>query len=1091
MRPRFLPLALALAAALAAASARGAESVGVRAGAHDGFGRMVFDWTAPVKYEAKADGGRLVVSFARPFQADYAEVARHLGDYVGPPAPAADGRSVGFPLLRPVEVRAALIDGKVAVDLRDAKPAKPAKPSESVGLRVGAHDGYSRLVFDWRRDTPYAVDAKDGRATVTFSRPAAIDGAAVERRRPAHVEGFAARVEGDKTIVELTLAPGARLRHFRDGPRVAIDVLAPAKQPEPAKPQAKAEAKPEAKTEPEKAEPAKAETTAPKPQPAKEAKAAASPPDPKAPRIGVAPDGRSLRLDFAWPQPTPAAIFTRAGRLWLVFGARAELDLRALKAADGVLEAEQLRHPNVTALRLQLREGLAPAARRDGGVWTVRLGPQTAPASAVTATPEPAAAPKPRVFISANEPGAPVELADPEVGDRLIVVPTLAGGQGAPGARDFVTFGLLPSAQGVALRPRVEGLQVIALKDGVAVSAPGGMALSAPSPVAAQAAALSTGKPTAAAAQPRLSTTLSAAPAESSRHAALEPPLMDLPAWSRAGRNFVEERQTLQRDAATAPKAKRNAARFELAKFLFANDLATEALAQLSMILKTDPNVAREPIFRAVRGAALLLAGRPAEAAEELAHAELDRYGDVALWRGAALAAEGRLEEANRQFGAAFESLAGLPESLRERLLLAWAKAAVEATDLQGADAALGLARELPQTPALTAQIALLSGRAAELRREPDVALEEYEAAAASAYRPVRGPAALARTELRLKRKLITPQGALEALEKLHFAWRGDSFEVTLMQHLAELRFMTEDYLGGLDVLRQAVTYFPKSPLAKPLGQRMAQVFGELFQDGKADALSPVNALALYYEFKELTPAGAPGDAMIQKLADRLVGVDLLDQASKLLDHQVSYRLKGEEQARVGARLAVIQLLDKQPQKALASLEKTKNAQLPPPLEAERRQLAARAYADLGQGAETLRLLEGDSSTAADLLRADLHWREQKWPEAARALRSLLASHESDEQALGELEQAQVVKLAVALYMGNDAAGVDALRQRFGARMAEGKHAESFKLLTSEIDPSKIEFRKLAGAIARVDELEAFMANYRTKLAQKTLSAIN
>jgi hypothetical protein len=57
--------------------------------------------------------------------------------------------------------------------------------------------------------------------------------------------------------------------------------------------------------------------------------------------------------------------------------------------------------------------------------------------------------------------------------------------------------------------------------------------------------------------------------------------------------------------------------------------------------------------------------------------------------------------------------------------------------------------------------------------------------------------------------------------------------------------------------------------------------------------------------------------------------------------------------------------------------------------------------------------------------------------------------------------------------------------------MAEGKHAESFSLLTSEIDPTKIEFRNLAGAIARVDELEAFMANYRTKLAQKSLSAIN
>jgi hypothetical protein len=567
--------------------------------------------------------------------------------------------------------------------------------------------------------------------------------------------------------------------------------------------------------------------------------------------------------------------------------------------------------------------------------------------------------------------------------------------------------------------------------------------------------------------------------------------MMDLAAWSRRGKDFVLERQALQRAVAQAPKAARNAARWELVKFLFANDLATEALAELELIQEGDPNASRDPTFRAVRGAALLLAGRPAEAAEELAHAELDRYADVALWRGAAFAAERRWDEADRQFAVAVAGFKSIPASLRERLLLAWAKAAVEAGRLESADLALNLVKELPTSPALEAQAALLTGRAAELRREPDIALEQYAAAAESEYRPVRGRAALALTELRLKRKEIGLDEALAELERLHFAWRGDEFEVTLMQRLADLRFAKQDYFGGLAVLRQAVTYFPKNPQAKALSQDMARVFSELFQDGKADALSPVNALALYYEFKELTPAGGAGDAMIQKLADRLVGVDLLEQAAKLLDHQVTYRLRGPDQARVGARLAVIQLLDKEPQKALESLEKTKVAKLDPPLEAERRQLAARAYADLGQGGEALRLLEGDGSVAADLLRADVHWREQKWPEAARALRSLLASHEGEQQPLSELQQAQVVKLAVALYMGNDAAGVDALRRRFGARMAGGKHAESFSLLTSEIDPSKIEFRNLAGAIARVDELEAFMANYRTKLAQKSLSAIN
>jgi len=1070
-------------AALLVAEARAAESVRVRAGAHEGFGRLVFDWPAPVKFEAKTEDGRLTVSFARPFEATYADAQRHLHAYLGPAEPAADGRSVSFPLLRPVAARAATIDGNPVVDLRDEKAGAQAKAAETVAVRSGAHDGYSRIVFDWRKDVPYKVDAKDGVAVLSFARAATIDGAALERSRPPHVEGFATRAEPGRTIAEVRLAPGARVRHFRDGPRIALDVLAPtpkAQETAAAKPaEAAAKAQPEARPPapvqappPVPATAAAAPAPAPtQPQPTAKAEAEAkSSPDPKAPRIAVAAEGRTTRLDFAWPQPTPAAVFARAGQLWLVFAERAELDLRPLKAAEGqIAAAEQIRHPRATTLRLKLREGAAVASvRRDGGVWAVRLGQSAPPTSAVAAIPEPEAAPKPRVLLAAAEPGSVVDVPDPEVGDRMLVAPTLAAGQGAPSAREFVAFTLLPSAQGVALQPRMEGLEVAVLKDAIAVSAPGGLALSTP--------------PT------------RAAPAEERAPlaASLNASLMDLASWSRRGKGgFTEERQALQRAISQAPKAARNAARWELAKFLFANDFSTEALAEMKLIQESDPNSGRDPVYRAVRGAALLLAGRPTEASAELGRSELDRYADVALWRGAALASDRRWDEANRQFGAATAGFGALPASLRDRLLLAWAKSAVESKDLQSADVALGMVRELPQTATLQAQTALLAGQAAELRREPDVALEQYQAAIDSGYRPVRGRAQLASVELRLKRKAVGLDEAIAELERLHFAWRGDDFELTLMQRLAELRFAKQDYAGGLELLRQAVTYFPKSPQAKALAQDMTRVFSELFQDGKADTLSPVNALALYYDFKELTPTGAPGDAMIQKLADRLVGVDLLDQAAKLLDHQVTYRLRGPDQGRVGARLAVIHLLDKQPQKALAALDKTRAAKLEPALEAERRQLSARAYADLGQGGEALRLLEGDATVAADLLRADVHWREQKWPEAARALRALLASHEAAEAPIGELEQAQVVKLAVALYMGNDGAGLEALRRRFAPRMAEGKHADSFKLLTAEIDPSKIEFRKLAGAIARIDELEAFMASYRTKLAQKSLSAIN
>ena len=57
--------------------------------------------------------------------------------------------------------------------------------------------------------------------------------------------------------------------------------------------------------------------------------------------------------------------------------------------------------------------------------------------------------------------------------------------------------------------------------------------------------------------------------------------------------------------------------------------------------------------------------------------------------------------------------------------------------------------------------------------------------------------------------------------------------------------------------------------------------FDSLFLAGKGDALPAIDALALFYDFRELTPIGRRGDEMIRRLADRLVSVDLLYQAER------------------------------------------------------------------------------------------------------------------------------------------------------------------------------------------------------------------
>ena len=102
----------------------------------------------------------------------------------------------------------------------------PVAAQERVGVRGGDHPGHGRIVFDWSRPVEYWVAERDGRVLLRFAEPATLDGAALARP-PRNIRAVA----GQRNEVEITLAPGARPRHFRLGNRIVIDVADPGVDP--------------------------------------------------------------------------------------------------------------------------------------------------------------------------------------------------------------------------------------------------------------------------------------------------------------------------------------------------------------------------------------------------------------------------------------------------------------------------------------------------------------------------------------------------------------------------------------------------------------------------------------------------------------------------------------------------------------------------------------------------------------------------------------------------------------------------------------------------------------------------------------------
>src|SRR5262249_36916468 len=184
----------------------------------------------------------------------------------------------------------------------------------------------------------------------------------------------------------------------------------------------------------------------------------------------------------------------------------------------------------------------------------------------------------------------------------------------------------------------------------------------------------------------------------------------------------------------------------------------------------------------------------------------------------------------------------------------------------------------------------------------------------------------LRETVLRYQLGEVKRDAVISQLESLTTIWRGDETEIEALKDLAHL--YTEDgrFRDAFYVMRSAMAAHPDSSMTHQIQDEAAATFDSLFRASKGDGMPAVDALALFYDFRELTPVGNRGDEMIRRLADRLVSVDLLDQASDLLQYQVDHRMQGAARAQVATRLAVIYLMNRKSDRALPILRATRTA---------------------------------------------------------------------------------------------------------------------------------------------------------------------
>jgi hypothetical protein len=375
----------------------------------------------------------------------------------------------------------------------------------------------------------------------------------------------------------------------------------------------------------------------------------------------------------------------------------------------------------------------------------------------------------------------------------------------------------------------------------------------------------------------------------------------------------------------------------------------------------------------------------------------------------------------------------------------------------------------------------VLVGRLSEGMGRNEDALTNYRAAAAAPERRAAAAGHLHEIMLRFALGDMPRKEVIDQLETLTTIWRGDETEAEGLKLLAHL--YTEDgrYRDAFHVMRAAMLAHPDSDLTRKIQDEAAVSFESLFLGGKSDALPPVEALGLFYDYRELTPIGRRGDEMIRKLADRLVSVDLLDQAAELLQHQVDRRLQGAARAQVATRLAIIYLMNHKPDRALATLRATRTEGLANELRDQRLLLEARALSETGRHDLAIEIIAGIDGRQAIRLRGDILWAARKWRAAAEQIELLYGERWREFTPLSESERVDILRAAIGYSLGDEAIGLGRFRDKYAAKMADTPDRHAFEVVSAPTGAEGPEFQTVARAVGGMNTLDAFLRDMRTR----------
>jgi len=772
-------------------------------------------------------------------------------------------------------------------------------------------------------------------------------------------------------------------------------------------------------------------------------------------------------LGFSWNTPVALAIFKRGKYLWIIFNQYQKMDIHDLEKSAGsmVKDILQMPHTAATILRLEATDELYSEVRREGLLWVIDLYNQRTPRDLkpIKVTTDTTLPEKPYIQVDLPHTEDVFSFLDPEVGDMLMAITSSETGYAFLDGYKYPDFELLPTSQGMAVNSDDYGIGLIRNANGFMLQT-----LQHPLNLSKNLEHLK-------------NNTLSEANT-------IGFSLAQEMAVPIIRKTFSASEKFLKDQIQIAPEAEKNKFRIELARFYLSHGLGSNALGLLRLVQQSEleQNQSIYPRTAGLIGVASFLMHRYDVAFDIFNQPELNSSPEIKVWRA--------LSDNDADRDLSFDVIKNplvfqaYPVEVKKRLIHRGLEYAVQKKNDALIQTFLNLSKEIPADPETVTFAEYYEAEKLRLQGYLRNALPKYKNAAQSLYPKI---SAFARFRIAdFDSQLVSSKNtfAIQEFERLKFAWGEKTFKINVLNKLVSLYLKTGNFYMALKTLN-IITHL-SSEQKSSVERQMIQIMEEIYYYNNDNEFNPIKALALFDDFGYLIERSPHQTAIIIKLADRLVAIDLLDRAYHLINDYLQanrQRLSKQEISAMGSRLALIDMFHNDYDAALRNLYDTQYDDISETLRLQRIIIEAKAYVEKGLPDKALNLLENNTSRNAILLKSEIYWNAEKWDEASDMLHLLIEKPQPDTP-IDDEQMRYILDWLTALKQAGKETVIVRIKNTFKPYFEKTPYAGIFNILTDNLENDTISLKDIHKTIRNIQVFSDFTKQFMRSVLSQPLT---